>query len=83
MTAASNRCRVERHGSTVEFFRGDAEFREAGYLRPNTGQSDEEMIEDSGAFHHYGGPGKTYCRRPYVLRTRTRVLVRWSGGLDI
>lgn len=35
------------------------------------------------AFEHYGGPGRAFVHRPSVRWSRSYVLIRQRGGLDV
>jgi hypothetical protein len=79
-----HKCRSRREGDTVRYVRGDRESWSAAIVLPNRGQSSDEALAESGAYNYYHGPGRSFAGEPYVDRTtRTRILVRWSGGLDI
>lgn len=65
-------------------YRGDGESWTNWWVLPASPATDEEILDDLDACEHYGGPGQTFTRAPFVARrTATRVLVLQSGGLDV
>ena len=53
--------------------------------KPYTHRGDKWGLEPLPflALTHYGGPGQSFCRRPYVIRHETWTKISQSGGLDI
>lgn len=51
-------------------------------LEPND-LPDEEILYNLGATYSYGGPGRAFYEDGSIKRTKERILVKQSGGLDI
>lgn len=52
-------------------------------LAPCDDWSDDELCDELGAVSTWRGAGRPYSDAGYVRRTRTRVLVTCSVGLDV